>query len=102
MRVAIAVFAIAAILATTVVITTATQQALADKVAPTGEDAVKQGGLGEFYSKQGKDHYFGVGGHEFGQVRSGFAKSSPNLIGANTAFYGSGECHSHKHPEACQ
>jgi hypothetical protein len=81
---------------------TIAQRALADKVAPTGEDAIKQGGLGEFYSKQGKDYYYGVGGHEFGQVRSGFAKSSPNLIGANTAFYGSGECHSDKHPEVCQ
>ncbi len=78
------------------------QRALADKVAPTGEDANKQGGLGEFFSKQGKDSYYGVDGHEFGKVRSDFAKSSPNLIGANTAYYGSGECHSDKHPEACQ
>jgi hypothetical protein len=85
------------------------QRALADKVGPNpNENNVKQGGLGEYYSKAGKDYYFGTGathtisGHEFGQVRSDFAKSSPNLIGANTAFYGSGECHSTKHPEVCQ
>jgi hypothetical protein len=79
------------------------QQSLADKVGPNGakEDQLKQGGLGEFYSKEGKDLYFGKGGHDFGQSLSGNAKSSPNLIGANTAYYGSGECHSHKHPEAC-
>jgi hypothetical protein len=92
--------AISAILSV-VIATTATQKALADKVGPLGEDAEKQGGLGEFFSKAGKDHYFGVNGHTFGQVRAGLAKSSPNLIGANTGFYGSGECHSTKHPEAC-
>ena len=62
---------------------------------------LKQGGLGEFYSKEGKHLYFGVGGHEFGKSLSHNAKSSPNLIGANTAYYGSGVCHSKKHPEAC-
>ena len=38
------------------------QQALADKVGPNGppEDQNKQGALGEFYSKDGRDTYFGV------------------------------------------
>ena len=64
-------------LATTVITTAAIQQALADKVGPNGakEDQLKQGGLGEFYSKAGKDFYFGVGGHDFGQSLSGNAKS---------------------------
>jgi hypothetical protein len=48
----IAIFAIAAILATTVVMMTTTiQQALADKVGPNGEDENKQGGMGEFLSQ---------------------------------------------------
>ena len=100
-KVLLLTIAISAIISA-VITTTAVQQALADKVSPTGEDALKQGGLGEFYSKAGKDYYYGVGGHEFGQSVSGNAKSSPNLFGANTAFYGSGECHSTKHPEVCQ
>jgi hypothetical protein len=82
------------------------QRALADKVGPfPDEDHVKQGGLGEYFSKEGRtDHYGTISGHDFGQVRSGFAKSSPNLIGANTAFYGSGECHYNQpaaSPEVC-
>ena len=104
MKVTIAMFAVAAMLATAVITTAAIQQALADKVGPNGakEDQLKQGGLGEFYSKAGKSTYFkGISGHDFGQSLSGNAKSSPNLIGANTAYYGSGECHSKKHPEAC-
>ena len=87
------------------------QRALADKVGPIPtENNVKQGGLGEYFSKEGKNYYYGTGpthtisGHDFGQVRSGLAKSSPNLIGANTAFYGSGECHATRVPpsEVCK
>jgi len=104
----IAIFAIAAILATGVVLTTTTQQALADKVGPNGpcpcppgEDVNKQGALGEFYSKDGRATYYGgISGTEFGGSISDNAKSQPGLIGSNTAFYGSGECHG-KVPEAC-
>jgi hypothetical protein len=77
------------------------QQALADKVGPLGEDAIKQGGLGEFYSKDGKTLYFGVDGKTFGDVRSDIAsQSEPGILGSNTAFYGSGECHGPV-PDAC-
>jgi hypothetical protein len=40
MKVTIAIFAVAAILATTVLMTTTSQQALADRVGPLGEDAM--------------------------------------------------------------
>jgi hypothetical protein len=110
MRVAIAVFAIAAILATTVVITTTTQQALADKVSPNckpeapkcREDQLTQGGLGEFFSNEGKNTYYGVEGHQFGDVRSDIASSDSEVIGANSAYYASGECHSDREPKACR
>ena len=109
MKVTIAIFAVAAILATTGVMTTTMQQASADRVGPNcpcppgNEDQLTQGGLGEFFSKQGRDTYFGgVSGHEFGQVRSDIASSDSEVIGANTAFYGSGECHSDREPQACQ
>lgn len=109
----IAIFAAAAILATTVVMTTATQQALADRVgpncapgAPVGtcpENQLTQGGLGEFFSKQGKETYYGsdITGKQFGQERGDIASSNPGIIGSNTAFYGSGECHG-KVPQVCQ
>jgi hypothetical protein len=103
MKVTIAIFAVAAILATTVIMTTTIQQASADKVGPNDEDQLTQGGLGEFYSKQGKETYYGsdITGQKFGQDRAGFASSIPGIIGSNTAFYGSGECHG-KVPDACQ
>jgi hypothetical protein len=102
MKVTIAIFAVAAILATTVVMTTSTQQVLADKVGPLGEDINKQGGLGEFYSNDGKNTWFGgVSGQGFGQERASIASSDPGIIGSNTAFYGSGECHG-KVPEVCR
>jgi hypothetical protein len=103
MKVTIAIFAVVALLATTVLMTTTTQQALADKVGPLGEDALTQGGLGEFYSKQGKETYFGpdITGQQFGQERGNIASSNPGVIGSNTAYYGSGECHG-KVPDACQ
>jgi hypothetical protein len=104
MRVVIVIFAIAAILATTVITTTTIQQALADRVGPNGarEDQLPQGGLGEFYSKKGKETYFGsdITGRQFGQDRSSIASSLPGVIGSNTAYYGSGECHG-KVPDAC-
>ena len=78
------------------------QQAVADKVAPTGEDKNKQGGLGEFYSKDGKDNYYGTDGKGFGDQRSDLASQlEPGTIGSNTGYYGSGECHG-KVPDACQ
>jgi hypothetical protein len=76
MKVTIAVFAVAAILATSVLMTTTTQQALADRVGPLGEDRITQGGLGEFYSREGRDTWFGgVSGQQFGGVRSDIASS---------------------------
>jgi hypothetical protein len=97
-------FFIAALLigAVGIAVSSTAQQALADRVGPLGEDEFTQGGLGEFFSKAGKDHYYGVTGEEFGQVRSGFANSDPGVIGANAGFYASGECHSDRHPEFCQ
>jgi len=77
---------------------------LADKVGPNGaaEDKIKQGALGEFYSKEGRDTWFnGASGQEFGDVRSDIAKSDSEVIGANTAYYASGECHSDRESEAC-
>jgi hypothetical protein len=111
MKVTIAIFAVAAILATTGVMTTTIQQASADKVGPNckpeapncREDQLDQGALGEFYSKEGRDTYYGgVSGEGFGDVRSDFASSDSELIGANTAYYGSGECHSDREPKACR
>ena len=114
MKVTIAIFAVAAILATGVM-TTTIQQASADRVGPncpitdpcppgdpTREDRFTQGGLGEFYSKQGKESYYGpdITGKQFGQSLSNNAKSDPGIIGSNTAYYGSGECHG-KVPAAC-
>jgi hypothetical protein len=72
-------------------------------VGPNGEDEITQGGLGEFYSKEGREvHYGGVSGQDFGDIRSDFASSDSELIGANTAYYASGECHSDREREACQ
>ena len=109
MRVTIAIFAVAAILATTGVMTTTIQQASADRVGPNcpcppgNEDQLTQGGIGEFYSKQGRDTYYGgISGQGFGESLSNNAKSDSEVIGANTAFYGSGECHSDREKEACQ
>jgi hypothetical protein len=100
-KVVLLAIAISAILSV-VIAPTAIQKALADKVAPTGEDALKQGGIGEFASNAGKDYYYGVNGHTYGQVKAGYASSSPNLIGSNTAFYASGKCPPNsQHPEAC-
>jgi len=97
-------FFIAALLigAVGIAVSSTAQQALADKVGPLGEDKFRQGGLGEFFSKEGRDYYYDVTpGPEFGQVRSGFAQSDPGVIGANAGFYASGECHSTRHPEFC-
>src|SRR5829696_8874907 len=83
--------------------TTTTQQALADRVGPLGEDRITQGGLGEFYSREGRDTWFGgVSGQQFGGVRSDIASSDSEVIGANSAYYASGECHSDREKEACQ
>jgi hypothetical protein len=85
-------FFIAALLigALGVAVSSTAQQALADKVGPLEEDELKQGGLGEFYSKEGKDTYYGASGQEF-EVRSNIAKSDSEVIGANSAYYASGE-----------
>ena len=107
MKVTIAIFTVSALLATTVLMTTTTQQALADKVGPGGEDEdqLTQGGLGEFFSKEGRETYYGDNGddgQEFGDQRSDIAKSDSEVIGANSAYYASGECHSDREKEACQ
>ena len=66
----------------------------ADKVGPKGEDKYKQGGIGEFYNNEGRaDYYGGISGRDFGDSISDNANSAPETIGANTAFYASGECH---------
>jgi hypothetical protein len=124
MKVTIAILAVAAILVTTVVMTTTIQKASADKVGPHGdaEDNVKQGALGEFFSKDGRDFYTdgeldGVGqsGREHGEQTQTFARpgdhpggheSFPldgaggglNSLGENFAFYGSGTCHARTPP----
>jgi hypothetical protein len=80
------------------------QQALADKVGPNDEDNVKQGGMGEFFSKDGKDVYYGSpSGNEFGQSVQNFARPGDqegghedfglDNAGENFGFYASGECH---------
>ena len=85
-----------------VAVSSTAQQALADRVGPLGEDKFRQGGLGEFFSREGRADYYDVTpGPEFGQVRSGFAQSDPGVIGANAGYYASGECHSKKQPEFC-
>ncbi len=84
--------------------------AFADRVGPNctpgemcEEDQLRQGALGEFFSKEGREIYYGgVSGQEFGDVRSDFASSDSEVIGANSAYYASGECHSDREPEACQ
>jgi hypothetical protein len=86
------------------------------------EDNVKQGALGEFFSKDGRDFYTdgeldGVGqsGREHGEQTQTFARpgdhpggheSFPldgaggglNSLGENFAFYGSGTCHARTPP----
>jgi hypothetical protein len=89
--------------------TTTIQQASADKVGPnctpgvpgTG-DQLTQGALGEFYSRKVGTLIGGVSGKEFGEVRSNIAMSDSEVIGANTAYYASGEFHSDREKEACQ
>jgi hypothetical protein len=120
MKVSIAIFAVAAILATTGVMTTATQQALADKVGPKpGENNVDQGALGEYFSKDGRDYYadgelngVGTSGKQHGQATQTYARPDTTggtcdinteqcshesydvrSLGDNFAFYASGECH---------
>ena len=99
-------FLIAALLicALGVAVSSTTQQALADKVSPVpGEDRVKQGGLGEYHSQDGKKEYYpGVSNEEFGRIRGDIASSDPNLFGANAGFYASGECHSDTERKACK
>ena len=107
-------FFIAALLigALGVAVSSTTQQALADKVSPNckpgapqcKEDQLPQGALGEFYSNEGKQTYYGsdVSGQVFGDVRSDFASSDSGVIGANSAYYASGECHSDREPKACR
>lgn len=100
----LAIIAITAIIASISMMVSFVGTSLADKVGPNGaaEDKIKQGALGEFYSKEGRSIYFpGVSGHQFGDVRSDIASSDSGVIGANTAYYGSGECHSKKHSDVC-
>jgi hypothetical protein len=100
----LAIIAITTIIASISMIVSFVGTSLADKVGPNGEeeDLLKQGALGEFYSKDGKELWFGgASGHEFGDVRSDIASSESGVIGANTAYYGSGECHSKQHSDVC-
>jgi hypothetical protein len=59
---------------------------------------------GEFYSKEGKQTYYGedITGEKFGKVRADIANDDPEVIGANSAYYASGECHSDRESEACR
>ena len=87
-----------------IAVSSTTQQALADKVSPVpGEDRVKQGGLGEYHSQDGKKEYYpGVSNEEFGRIRGDIASSDSELLGANQAYYASGECHSDTERKACK
>jgi hypothetical protein len=87
-----------------IAVSSTAQQALADRVGPNGEkeDQFTQGGLGEFFSNEGKDEYYDASGQEFGDVRGDIAESDSGVIGANSAYYASGECHSDRESEACR
>lgn len=110
MKVTIAIFAVAAILATTGVMTTTMQQASADRVGPNcpcppgNEDQLTQGGLGEFFSKQGRDTYFGgVSGHEFGQdqISQVLTLKSSEQIPHSTVAESATQTESRKHANRC-
>jgi hypothetical protein len=88
-----------------------TQRALADKVGPhPDENLVKQGGLGEYYSKAGHTAYGTPSGSEFGNQISTYAKPGDQAgghesfgvknAGVNFAFYASGTCHTL--PQQCE
>lgn len=92
--------------------TTTIQQASAARVGPNcaadaqvgecDENQLTQGGIGEFYSKVGRDtHYGGISGKGFGESLSNNAKSDSEVIGANTAYYASRECHSDRVANRC-
>jgi hypothetical protein len=52
-----------------------TQQALADKVGPhPDEDNVKQGAMGEYFSKDGREAYGGTSGQEHGEAVQNYAR----------------------------
>ena len=95
-----------------VAVSSTAQQALADKVGPNGEreDNVKQGAIGEFNSRDGRDYYADeqiggetTSGQEFGQARQNYARPGDQEFGhesfgldnsgSNYGYYGSGECH---------
>jgi hypothetical protein len=105
----IAIFVIAAMLVTTLAMTTTTQQALADKVGPHPEEnRVRQGGLGEYFSSDGREAYGGTKGPGHGDATSNFAKPGDqpggheqfglDSLGENFGFYASGECHARTPP----
>jgi hypothetical protein len=112
-------FFIAALLigALGVAVSSIAQQALADKVGPNPEteNNVKQGALGEFFSKEGRDYYADgqvggatTSGREHGQATQNYARPGDhvgghetfplenpggvNNLGENYAYYASGEC----------
>jgi hypothetical protein len=79
------------------------QQALADKAA--FDDNVKQGGMGEYFSEDGRDEYYGgASGEELGVSIQNYARPGDHdgghesygvkNAGSNFALYASGECHS--------
>jgi hypothetical protein len=81
---------------------TTSQQALADKAAH--DDRVKQGGLGEYFSEDGRDVYYGgASGEEFGESVQNYARPGDHEgghetfegvdnAGENFAYYANGEC----------
>lgn len=104
---------ISAAIASITIIVSFVGTSFADKVGPKGEeeDNVKQGAIGEFYSKEGRDYYADgqvggatTSGQEYGKQRSTYAQPGDQEgghesfgvqnNGANTAYYASGECHS--------
>ena len=99
-----------------------TQQVLADKVGPAGDDINKQGGLGEFLSREGqRDYGYSSDENNLGERLSTFAKKDTTggtcdpskdfqcshetfgvrNLGDNFAYYASGECHN-KETNKCE
>jgi hypothetical protein len=86
--------------------------AVANKV--TGDiDNVKQGALGEYYSKDGREKYDpnDPSGRDHGQDTANFAQNSEEIsgpgvniqsLGKSTSYIASGVCHSQNSTNQCQ
>jgi hypothetical protein len=67
------------------------------------EDNVKQGAMGEYFSKDGREAYGGTSGQEHGEAVQNYARPGDHEgdheslgvdnLRENFAFYASGECH---------